>query len=278
LLFVQKYELQSLTPSSHCFFIKKDAPFFPILKLSLHFNMNQEEPIDDLWDESDEAPELVKKEMLNVVVEPYHQTLALAAYLNNDLNADNANYKLNDKQVQALRIKEMLMGMNEFNPEQITYLQNLANSCIYLEGKSVLASRAYENLWNHGTIYDDRVLCGNIAQRGAALQNYDQSQQEADSIFFAQLQAEAISNNLTKGSAVLYPNPSKGKITIAYKELGGDATCNFYNSLGQLMQTMNLPADQYSVSIDAMILSAGTYSYKIAGSNTTINGKLQINK
>jgi 23S rRNA pseudouridine1911/1915/1917 synthase len=43
--------------------------------------MNQEEPIEDLWDESDEAPELVKKEMLNVVVEAGQEPLRIDKYV-----------------------------------------------------------------------------------------------------------------------------------------------------------------------------------------------------
>jgi 23S rRNA pseudouridine1911/1915/1917 synthase len=43
--------------------------------------MNQEEPIEDSWEESDEAPELIKKEMLNVTVEAGQEPLRIDKYV-----------------------------------------------------------------------------------------------------------------------------------------------------------------------------------------------------
>ena len=71
--------------------------------------------------------------------------------------------------------------------------------------------------------------------------------------------AERIQNNNTTLSTSLFPNPSRGAITISHEKMSKNASIAIYNNAGVLVRTQNCAAGQTSTSLNLSNLHRGSY-------------------
>lgn len=79
-------------------------------------------------------------------------------------------------------------------------------------------------------------------------------------------------NEATSSNFVVYPNPTKGTISVSIPEGFLNSKILIYNSLGQTILEQNINQSNPTLSLEN--LNSGVYFYKIASANATQTGKI----
>lgn len=79
-------------------------------------------------------------------------------------------------------------------------------------------------------------------------------------------------NEVDATSFMVYPNPTKGSITISIPTGFDTSKVAIYNSLGQTILEQNINQSNATISLEN--LNSGVYFYKIASANATQTGKI----
>lgn len=79
-------------------------------------------------------------------------------------------------------------------------------------------------------------------------------------------------NEATSSNFVVYPNPTKGIISISIPNGFDNSKIAIYNSLGQTILEQNINQSNATLSLEN--LNSGVYFYKIASANATQTGKI----
>ena len=75
---------------------------------------------------------------------------------------------------------------------------------------------------------------------------------------------------------VLYPNPTHGQFTVALPKLTGAAVvATLFNSLGQPVRTLSLPAT--GTTVDVANLAKGVYTLRVTIGTTPLVKRVVIN-
>jgi hypothetical protein len=75
----------------------------------------------------------------------------------------------------------------------------------------------------------------------------------------------------------LFPNPSRGFVTLSTRDIHGDILVVFYNQLGSQVYTIAMNADQVqNKTIDLSALPKGVYSVKITGNGLQEQQKIVL--
>lgn len=138
------------------------------------------------------------------------------------------------------------------------WFENIASHCPLPDGEAVLRARSILMLAQDSPVhYDDIAIC-NCGER---------------SVYKLQ---QGIKSTLL--SVHVYPNPTSGDITIAYKGLGAsELRFVLFNTFGQIVQEIILAPEQEQVHVSFKMLPEGVYWYKILGNND-LSGKLIISQ
>lgn len=81
-------------------------------------------------------------------------------------------------------------------------------------------------------------------------------------------------NKLESPTMSIYPNPSKGKITIAFSEEHEDLTLTFVNLDGKILKVIELSSNVNSYTLE--IENKGMIFYSLQGTNTFLIGKMVL--
>lgn len=116
-------------------------------------------------------------------------------------------------------------------------------------GQGVYVARSmYESI--EPRIYEDGAIC-------AGMGSSDKTEQQV--------------NDMTSKCFSLQPNPSTGILTLACDNVPEQITqVEIYNTLGQLLTTITLPAYQISTNIDLSSLNAGIYFVQFKQNGTLL--------
>lgn len=79
-------------------------------------------------------------------------------------------------------------------------------------------------------------------------------------------------NEATSSNFVVYPNPTKGTVSVSIPEGFLNSKILIYNSLGQTILEQNINQSNPTLSLEN--LNSGVYFYKIASANATQTGKI----
>ncbi len=79
-------------------------------------------------------------------------------------------------------------------------------------------------------------------------------------------------NTVDEQKFMIYPNPVVDSVSIAFPAGYGDATIYFYNSMGQLILSKAINAENKRVDLTG--ISSGMYSYQITSKNGSQSGKI----
>ena len=175
--------------------------------------------------------------------------------MDNDLIAYTDQYSQNEKELNAIYLNTLAIGIDTFTPEQATTIAAIAYQCPLAGGKAVYRARAmYEQIAGE-TDYDDEAICwaAGLAFKTAA--NANQATQ-----------------------VQLTPNPANEQLMLTINARSeGKGLVEIYNPMGMLVKSFNLAAGQSEYALPTNQLPTGMYIVQVQWNKEPLYaGKLAI--
>ncbi len=158
------------------------------------------------------------------------------------------------------------------NADQSAYMHYMSNRAIVTN--SVIGVYEIPFTITYNNTSDGNVPVNHYYLKGASFQNSD-----FNGTPFRPVGVQALANTTPSYEVVAYPNPASGSTTISVKlKEVKNFEINVYNTVGALVQTMNLNGQigNNDVTLDISKLSAGVYFYNVKADNSVITNKLIV--
>jgi hypothetical protein len=206
----------------------------------------------------------------------YYMYLNAAIVANNSINSD-VIFETNEKWINGMYLNYLQNGTEEWDIEDMMRIENLANSCPYLEGNAVYKARNMYAMFVPGLFFDNLEICNNAGvfrtkdstdyQKEEALLNADLEMLPDDQEIFV--------NNEIK----IYPNPADDILNVEY-DIAKTSKGEFkiFDVQGNLLQTNKINANNKKAIIQLPPLVKGLYlSQFVENGIITFIGKFVVN-
>jgi hypothetical protein len=197
------------------------------------------------------------------------------AIAKNNLISNGSDWEMNEKYVNEVQIKLNYYGTEAIAEQDKELIASIAEQCPFVGGLCVYRARALQLGWDPISLYDDRALCMNVANKSA-----DNSEVYLDSLYSSQLSNLASGGQvkLKDGEVAVYPNPASHEISVAYHCVS-EGVFVLYNNIGQEVYRAQLPAGKTKITMLLPDVPQGLYNYKCKFSDCAdYVGKLSIIK
>jgi hypothetical protein len=181
--------------------------------------------------------------------------MALVLSMNNEIVTTEV-YEESEKKINAVYLTYKLMGWDSLSNEQRQFTEELAKSCIGINGPSVYKARA---LWTNAdptALYNDDQLCG-PANKGAG-------------------QGKPLGIN----EVIAYPNPANDQFKIKYNFPGTqNLEVHLFDHAGRKVKMVACNGCAGEIEISLSGLATGVYTYRLSGSGIiSQSGKINVIK
>ena len=185
----------------------------------------------------------------------FYQTLLNASNLKNDAVIPEYYFEEAQKIINEILLNTISKGIFEFSEFQIESILEISSKCPFVYGPAVHQARSLANFLNPELEFDDFELCNNSPQ----LKKRNQS-------------------TSSKIEAVIYPNPSYGKVSVHYplnkEELG---TLNITDMIGRIVYIKEINSIDDLLDIDLSLVKQGIYTLNlIVGERNNFISKISI--
>ncbi|MEI6311378.1 MAG: T9SS type A sorting domain-containing protein [Bacteroidota bacterium] len=179
---------------------------------------------------------------------------------NTDLNPDNI-IESNAKLLTELYLRTIALDNYNFDGEDISNLEYIANQCPFLGGLGVYQARAMLGYVYDNLIYDDNELC----LLGS----------------FKMAEDEEIDTNATSEKFQVYPNPAKDILNVYYANniIADEIEIAIFDITGKKVLSKKALSNQLN-QVDISLLSDAFYQIQIKDLNTleVYNAKFMVSK
>jgi hypothetical protein len=183
----------------------------------------------------------------------------------NNLISGNNSLEINEKLVNNYLLQWYRGELDVQNSEDSLFIDNLANSCPFVNGYGVYKARVLLHAFGNSTNLSDKYLCNAVGM-------YKNGRQEDEPEI-----NPALIVDKKEVEIQLYPNPFNDELTIEYKLASGEkATFVLYDLVGKEVYRKDIESATNKVSLLVPELSKGVYFYKYSIKNGEQNysGKL----
>jgi len=170
-------------------------------------------------------------------------------------------FETNEKTMNTLYIKYMELGLDALSETEISFIQDLADNCPYIDGNAVFKARHMYSMFVPNFYYNDLDICNQIGVYKGGTSMYEQENN---------LLGDMAKSILLMDELKVYPNPTDGQINIAY-HINHTETALFtiYNMYGSMVRTLTLDGEKNIITTSLNNLPRGFYTYKC-----TVTGRI----
>ncbi len=174
----------------------------------------------------------------------------------NNAIVTNALFENNSKLINSVYLETIAKGIMEFDDDQLTIIQSVAEQCPLYGGDAVFKARGLLSMVSDIN-FDDDQLC----EQGKGRKE------------------EKIEKDISSNKISVFPNPASDRITIILdKPFKVKGLFSIYSITGEKIAQFNLTKDTQNFTFDVSLLNSGIYFYEISNKDINHSGKLTILK